>query len=137
MNRMNDCIFCKIVAGEIPAEKLYEDERTLAFLDIHPLRSGHTLVIPKVHEPDIHHLDDDIFVAVMLTAKKMARIIEKELKPKRVGLLVAGWDVPHAHVHVVPMEDFHDLTSKILLENRRGNPTQKERAAMRARLAVR
>ena len=132
---MNDCIFCKIVAGEIPAHKVYEDEKILAFLDIHPLRPGHTLVIPKVHEPDIHHLDDDTFVAVMLGWKKIANNIEKKLRPKRIGMLVAGWDVPHAHVHIVPMEDFHDLTSKILLENRRGNPTQDELATMRELLA--
>jgi histidine triad (HIT) family protein len=102
----------------------------VAFLDIHPIRPGHTLVVPKVHEQHLHHLSEDTFVAVMRVVRQLSSIIEQKLMPKRVGLLVAGWDVPHAHVHVIPMEDYHDITSKVILDNQRGNPSQEELTAL-------
>jgi histidine triad (HIT) family protein len=133
---MDDCIFCKITAGKIPAYKIYEDDATLAFLDISPIREGHTLVIPKIHNPDLHHLDDATFDAVMHTSKKVATILEQKLQPKRVGMLVAGWDVPHAHVHVVPMQEYHDLTSKMLLDETRKHPTEEELIQTKEKLAA-
>ncbi len=132
---MNDCIFCKIVSGEIPAHKVYEDTEVLAFLDIHPIREGHTLVIPKKHEPEFQHLDDVSYVEVMRVAKAMASKVESVLKPARVGLVIAGWDVPHAHIHVVPMHEHHDLTSKRLLDGTLGEPSQEELKVTREKLA--
>lgn len=131
---MKDCIFCKIVSGAISSYKVYEDDTVLAFLDIHPLRPGHVLVTPKKHNPDLHRLDDETYGNVMQIAKRLANTIEDKLKPKRVGFLVAGWDVPHAHVHVVPMEDINDLTSKIHLDGHRGSPTPEEFENMREAL---
>lgn len=113
---MPDCIFCKIVAGEIPAVKVYEDENVLAFMDIIPIREGHTLVIPKKHEPDFQHLDDETYRAVMAVTKKLAERIEKELKPMKVGLMVSGFDVPHTHIHIVPMQNGLDIASKQALD---------------------
>lgn len=133
---MKDCIFCKIAAGELPASVVYEDNQVVAFLDIHPLRPGHTLVIPKVHDPDLHHLDDGTFDAVMRASKRIAGMIERTLSPKRVGFLVAGWDVPHAHVHVVPMEDALDLTSNLILTGKRGSPDAEELERVRVKLAL-
>ena len=105
------CIFCQIVAGTIPAFTVYEDDHHLAFLTIEPINAGHTLVIPKKHYEHFTHLpateNKDLFDVVQKVAKK----IEAELQPKKVGLLIAGWDVPHTHIHVVPMNDYHDLTS--------------------------
>lgn len=115
---MPDCIFCKIVAGEIPAVKLYEDEKVLAFMDIMPIREGHTLVIPKKHEPNFQDLDDDIYQALMAVTKKLAKKIEVELTPARVGLAVSGFDVSHTHIHLVPMQNGFDVTSKKAIEKK-------------------
>ncbi len=97
-------IFTKIIEGEIPSYKIYEDEKTLAFLDIHPETSGHTLVIPKVEVDKVYDLSDADYQALMMTVKKVAQNMEKVLG-KRVVLKVIGVDVPHAHVHVMPMDD--------------------------------
>ncbi len=97
-------IFTKIIEGEIPSYKIYEDEKTLAFLDIHPETSGHTLVIPKVEVDKVYDLSDADYQALMMTVKKVAQNMEKVLG-KRVVVKVIGVDVPHAHVHVMPMDD--------------------------------
>lgn len=123
---MNDCIFCKIVSGQISVPKIYEDDEVVAFLDIHPINEGHTLVIPKKHVPDFQDLDDELYLSVMRVAKKIASAVNEKLKPKRVGLMIAGWDVPHTHVHVIPMHDYHDITSKRILENTRATLSEKE-----------
>lgn len=116
-SNMDDCIFCKIIRGEVPIPRIYEDDRIVAFLDIHPINEGHTLVIPKEHVPDFQRMDDALYVSAMQVAKKIATIVDERLKPKRVGLVIAGWDVPHTHIHVVPMHDYHDITSKRMLES--------------------
>lgn len=131
---MEDCIFCKIVKGEIPSHKVYEDEDVFAFLDIHPINTGHTLVIPKRHVPEFQDLDEKTYSAVMSATQKISRIAKEKLSPKRVGIMIVGWDVPHTHVHIVPMNEHGDITSKTLLENRAGNPTQEELAATAAKL---
>jgi histidine triad (HIT) family protein len=132
---MDDCIFCKIAHGEIPSHAIYEDEHVLAFLDMHPINPGHTLVIPKTHSATFYEMADVDYEAVMRAVKKVAVTINEKLKPKKVGLLVAGWDVPHTHVHVVPMEDYHDLTSKRLLEGEKASPTQEELASIKQKLS--
>ena len=99
---MEESIFTKIVKGEIPAHKVYEDERVLAFLDIHPVSSGHTLVIPKRQVEFVWDLDDDDYQAVMAVAKAVARRMRDVLGVKYVGVKVVGVDVPHAHVQLVP-----------------------------------
>jgi len=123
---MNDCIFCKIVSKEIPAHVVYEDEKVIAFLDRHPINPGHVLVIPRHHEPDFYRLEDSEYLPLMTAVKKIARTIEAGFGPRKVGLIVAGWDVPHTHVHVVPMNDYNDITSKSILEGTRANPTDEE-----------
>lgn len=105
---MEDSIFTKIVKGEIPAQKIYEDERTLAFLDIHPTNPGHTLVVPKVQVDRLWDLSDEDYMAVQMTVRKVARRIHEVLSPTRVGVHVIGFDVPHAHVHVFPMNGPED-----------------------------
>lgn len=97
-----DSIFTKIIKGEIPANKIYEDEHTLAFLDIHPIQPGHTLVIPKKQVEFAWDLDDSTYQAVMSTAKKVATRIKEVLRPAYVGEQIIGVEVPHAHVHVIP-----------------------------------
>jgi histidine triad (HIT) family protein len=99
---MQDSIFTKIIKGEIPSHKVYEDELTFAFLDIHPTTPGHTLVIPKVQIAQLWDLEKKDYDAVMATTQKVALNIREKLRPKRVGMQLMGLDVNHAHVHLVP-----------------------------------
>jgi len=123
---MNDCIFCKLAGGETPTNKIYEDDATFAFLDKHPINPGHILVVPKTHEPDFYNLEDDIYQVLMSTVKKLSKVVDETFNPKKVGLIIAGWDVPHTHVHIIPMQDYNDITSKAMLEGKRANPTSEE-----------
>lgn len=102
-------IFSKIIAGEIPAYKIYEDEKTYAFLTIRPQTKGHTLVIPKV---EVDHWDDvpeAYFDAMWSTARSVAKLLKEKLGCARAGVIIAGFEVPHAHVHVIPSNTMHDL----------------------------
>jgi histidine triad (HIT) family protein len=102
-------IFSKIVAGEIPCYKVAEDENYLAFLDIFPLVKGHVLVIPKVEVDYLFDLDSDTYAGLMLFARKVALAIGKTIECKRVGVVVLGLEVPHAHVHLVPLNSERDI----------------------------
>ena len=97
-------VFGKIVAGEIPCYKVYEDDKTLAFLDIHPETKGHTLVIPKIEVDKIYDLSDEDYTALMDTVKKLSSHMEKVLGA-RIIWKVVGTDVPHAHVHLMPLDE--------------------------------
>ena len=120
-------VFSKIVAGEIPCYKIYEDERTMAFLDIAPETPGHTLVIPKVEVDKIYELGDEDYQAVWETVRKVAKRME-EVLGARTLMKVIGTDVPHAHVHLMP----HDET---WVHGRQVQMTEEEMEEMRARLA--
>jgi histidine triad (HIT) family protein len=102
---MEDSLFTKIIKKEIPAHIVYEDDKTLAFLDIFPTVRGHTLVIPKTQVENVWDLSDDDYSALMNTVKKVAVRIDKVFSPKKVGMKVYGLDVPHAHVHIMPLND--------------------------------
>ncbi len=123
---MENCIFCKIIEGKVPSHKVYEDKSILAFLDISPINPGHVLVIPKKHTDQFFNLDEKMYDQLMAIAKKIAKKIDLAMKPKRVGLAIIGWDVPHAHVHVLPLNNYHDITSKAILENKRGTPSAED-----------
>jgi histidine triad (HIT) family protein len=99
---MPDSIFTKIIKGEIPCHKVYEDESTLAFLDIHPSVPGHTLVIPKAQVEFLWDLSQDDYAAVMATVKKLGAHLRERLGVPYVGIKVIGVDVPHTHVHLIP-----------------------------------
>lgn len=102
-------LFTKIVKGEIPCHKIMEDEDYLAFLDIRPINPGHTLVIPKKEVDYIFDIDDELLSGLILFAKKVAGKIGPRLDCKRIGVMVAGLEVPHAHVHLVPINSVGDL----------------------------
>lgn len=107
---MEDSIFTKIIKGEIPSHKIYEDDETLAFLDIHPVAPGHTLVIPKKQVEFLWDLDDDTYQSVMATSKKVALHLREVLHASYVGVKVVGEEVPHTHVHLIPFNkaaEFH------------------------------
>lgn len=102
-------IFSKIVAGEIPCHKVAEDDNFFAFLDINPLVHGHTLVIPKKEVDYIFDTNDNELGAMILFAKRVAKAIEQAIECKRVGLSVIGLEVPHAHIHLVPINKESDI----------------------------
>ena len=105
-------IFSKIIAGEIPCYKIAEDDRFFAFLDINPLSKGHTLVVPKLEEDYIFNLDDDMLSGMMLFAKKVALALEKSVPCLRIGVAVIGLEVPHAHIHLIPITREADMNFK-------------------------
>ena len=105
-------IFSRIVKGEIPCYKIAEDEQFFAFMDINPVAVGHTLVIPKREDDYIFNLEDDEIGAMMVFAKKVAKAIEKAVPCKRIGVAVIGLEVPHAHIHLVPITCEGDLDFK-------------------------
>lgn len=102
-------IFTRIVNGEIPCYKVAEDERFLAFLDIFPLAIGHVLVIPKVETDYLFDLDDQNYTGLMLFSKRVAKAIRKAIPCKKVGVAVLGLEVPHAHIHLVPLNSESDI----------------------------
>jgi len=110
-----DCIFCKIIGGEIPSEKVYEDDKVFAFMDINPLNDGHVLIIPKSHAGTIHEIGEDDFLAVMSATHKLAAAVRKALNPDGINLLqlngkAANQVIPHLHVHIVPRWSGDGLT---------------------------
>jgi histidine triad (HIT) family protein len=102
-------IFTRIIAGEIPCYKIAEDEKYFAFLDISPLRAGHTLVVPKIETDYIFDLDDDQLAGMILFSKKIAIAIKSVIPCNRIGVAILGLEVPHAHIHLVPMDSMEDI----------------------------
>jgi len=102
-------IFSRIVAGEIPAYKIAEDERFFSFLDINPLVKGHTLVIPKQETDYLFDLDDNTLADMMVFAKRVAKALKSVVPCKRIGIAVLGLEVPHAHIHLVPLNSEGDI----------------------------
>jgi len=109
---MQDSLFTKIIKGEIPSHKVYEDEKTLAFLSIYPSVEGHTLVIPKAQVESLWDLKAEDYQAVMETTRKVALRLREVLEVERVGEKVIGLDVPHAHVHLVPFTTSEEYYAK-------------------------
>lgn len=101
---MEESVFTKIIKGEIPCHKVYEDDKTIAFLDIHPIQPGHTLVVPKKQVDEFQDLPDEDYTALWATVKKVAQRLKAVTGRKRVGIHVLGLDVPHAHIHVFPFD---------------------------------
>jgi histidine triad (HIT) family protein len=101
---MQESVFTKIIKGEIPAHKVYEDDKTLAFLDIFPKSPGHVLIIPKIQVDKVYELPDDYYIAIWDTARKLAAHMDKVLG-KRIFFKVIGTDVPHTHIHLVPQDE--------------------------------
>ncbi len=102
-------IFSKIIKGDIPSFKIAENDRFYAFLDIHPLAKGHTLVIPKQEVDNLFDLDDETYRDLWLFAKKIAKALDKSMWCERVGVAVVGLEVPHAHIHLVPINGVYDI----------------------------
>lgn len=102
-------IFTKIINGEIPCYKIAEDSNFLAFLDVNPNAIGHTLCVPKLEIDKIFDMEDDLFIGLMQFSKKIAVALEKTVPCKRIGMAVIGLEVPHAHVHLVPLNEMNEM----------------------------
>ena len=127
---MSDSVFTKIIKGEIPSHKIYENDKTVAFMNIEQITPGHVLVVPK-KQIDIWDLPDEDYQALMLTVKKVARRIREVLKPRRVGIQVVGVDIEnHAHIHVFPFNNMGEYRQMPQMA------TDSELAAMAKRLAI-
>ena len=118
-------IFSKIISGEIPSYKIYEDESFLAFLDINPNAEGHTLCIPKKEIDQIFDLDDETLSELIIFSKKVANAIKKAVVCERVGMSVIGLEVPHVHVHLIPINNMDDMSfdTKISMTESQFNET--------------
>jgi histidine triad (HIT) family protein len=119
-------LFSRIVAREIPAHIVHEDSEFLAFLDVRPIREGHTLVIPKTEIDDVFELPDSLLSGLLVFAKPVAHAIQQVTQAKRVGIAVVGLEIPHAHVHLVPIDAIPDL------DFRRARPAEDEELAAMA-----
>ena len=106
---MEDSIFTKIIKGVIPCYKIAEDDKFIAFLDVNPLQEGHTLVVPKIQIDYIYDLPEDVLSELFIFSKIVAKKIENSIKCERIGIAVVGLEVPHAHVHLIPINEISDI----------------------------
>ena len=121
-------VFTKIIKGEIPSYKIAENENFLAFLDINPLKLGHTLVVPKIEEDYLFDLNDDTLQEMMLFSKRVARAMKKSIPCNRIGVSVIGLEVPHAHIHLIPIDGISDMSferPKLNLDDKKMNEIQR------------
>ncbi len=126
---MNDCVFCRIAANKMSVHKIYEDDGTIAFLDVNPISLGHTLVIPKNHATEFQDMSEDLYEHVMSVVQRVARRMKQQLNPQRVGLWIEGFEVPHAHIHVFPLENSGSISAR-----RMDKPSDEEMAKTAAKL---
>jgi histidine triad (HIT) family protein len=106
---MDDCVFCKIIKGEIEAAKIWENEKFFAFLDIKPVNPGHTLLLPKKHIDYIFDVEEPLYSELFQAAKKLSRPIKNAVGSRRIGVSIEGFGVPHAHIHLVPINKGYEL----------------------------
>lgn len=116
----SDCVFCKIIKGEERSSKIYEDDKILAFMDIRPISPGECMIIPKEHIDHFCDVPDELSQHIMLYSQKLARKIQKTFNPKRVGYVIHGFGVPHAHLVLIPLNERDDVTSKKFMEIQNG-----------------
>lgn len=114
---MNECIFCRIACHESISFIVHEDDDVLAFMDRNPINKGHVLIIPKDHIENMEDVEESLHAKVFTLGKKIAIILRKVYSPKKVAYAVEGLDIPHAHLHIFPIHQYHDLTSIKLLNN--------------------
>jgi len=138
---MSECIFCQIIAGQIPATRVFEDDRVLAFMDINPINDGHLLVIPKTHAPTIYDISPDELTAVMAAGKSLAHALKKALDPAGLNLhqsngRVANQIVDHFHLHLIPRWPDDEFSKTMKWPLTAGDPEVINRTAEKIRAAL-
>jgi histidine triad (HIT) family protein len=106
---MENCIFCKIISKEIPSFNIWENENFLAFLEINPVNPGHVLLIPKIHQDYLFDLEDSLYSEIFAIAKKLSLPLKNVFNAKKIGIIVEGFDMPHAHIHLIPINKGNEL----------------------------
>ena len=119
---MSDSIFTKIIKGDIPSYKILENEHFISFLDIRPIKEGHSLVVPKLQVDYIYDLPNDVFAGLFNFSKIVAQKLERAIECDRIGISVVGLEVPHAHIHLIPINEISDMS----FEKSRINPSKIE-----------
>lgn len=114
---MQDSIFTKIIKGEIPSYKIYEDDKVFAFLDIHPVQPGHTLLIPKQQIDRVEDLDDELYQHIWQVAKKLMTHLRTSLGTERTTLKIEGFDIPHVHIHLIPCNTAKDFWNRVSMDD--------------------
>jgi histidine triad (HIT) family protein len=130
---MAESLFTKIINGEIPSHRVYEDVKTYAFLDINPIQPGHVLVVPKKEVTRFEDLDDEDFVAMMRTVKLVSQRIKQVFNPRRIGVIIEGFEVDHAHVKVFPINNEAELRH---IPDPKDAPSQEDLAKMAEKLRL-
>ncbi len=110
---MDDCIFCKIVTGDIPSYKVWENDDFVAFLDINPMQEGHTLVIPKKHHEELFSTPKKVYDALMSASREVALLLKEKFLSKRIGVIVEGFEVDHVHIQLIPINSPEDFDPKL------------------------
>jgi histidine triad (HIT) family protein len=127
-------VFSRIVAGELPARFVWKDERCVAFLSHRPLRPGHTLVVPRDEVDHWLDLDPELLGHLMAVARNLGRALQRGFRPTRVGMMIAGLEVPHVHIHLVPIHSLHDLD--FAQQDPNPEPAEMDRAAATIRASL-
>jgi len=128
---MENCVFCKIVKGELPCYKIWENERFLAFLDINPVSPGHTVLIPKKHINYIFDLEEPLYSEMFKIVKELSKALKQAVGSKKVGLAIEGIFIPHAHIHLIPVNKENDLNPTMA---KKGDPKELFRIAKDIRI---
>jgi len=118
---MENCLFCKIVKKELPSYKIWENENFLAFLDINPINPGHTILIPKKHVDYIFDLEEPLYSEMFKIVKQLSKVLKQAIGSKKIGLIIEGFAVPHAHIHLIPINRGNELNPS---RAKKGDPKQ-------------
>ena len=127
----SDCLFCRLVAGELPRHQVYEDDDFLVLLTIEPVNPGHLMVVPKAHIGSFYDVDDALYTPLMLLVKRMAQAVKEAMRPLQVVMETSGIGNRHVHIHVIPVHDMYDVIPKEVIERLEANrPSDEELSAV-------
>jgi histidine triad (HIT) family protein len=130
---MEDCLFCKIIKGEIPSYKIWEDKNFFAFLDINPINPGHTILVPKKHLDYIFNLEEPLYSEIFKTAQKLSEPLKRAVGAKRVALAIEGFAISHIHIHLIPVNKVNDLDPN---RARKANPEELSKIAYKIKKSI-
>ncbi|MDD5503483.1 MAG: HIT family protein [Candidatus Thermoplasmatota archaeon] len=128
-----ECIFCKIINGELPSHKIWEDENFLAFMDIYPVQQGHVLLVPKAHSDYVFSMEDKEYAEIFKRAKALSEPVRRATGARRIGIGVEGLSVPHVHIHIIPVNNINDIDP---CKAKKANPEELAKIAEKIRKEI-